>query len=94
MPISRNGFSAAFETTGPTVKKHLDLLTGALVVRQPQPWHQNLAKRQVKAPKVYLRDTGLLHALRPPGVKWKAGAGVRSLIGGGHERILGLKAKG
>ena len=46
-----------------TVKRHLDLLTGALVVRQLQPWHENLAKRQVKAPKVYLRDSGTLHAL-------------------------------
>jgi len=46
-----------------TVKRHLDLLTGALMVRQLQPWHENLGKRQVKSPKVYLRDTGLLHAL-------------------------------
>jgi uncharacterized protein len=46
-----------------TVKRHLDILTGALVVRQLQPWFQNLGKRQVKAPKVYVRDTGLLHAL-------------------------------
>jgi predicted AAA+ superfamily ATPase len=34
-----------------------------LVVRQLQPWHENLAKRQVKSPKVYVRDSGLLHAL-------------------------------
>ena len=46
-----------------TVKRHLDLLTGVLMVRQLQPWHANLGKRQVKSPKVYLRDTGLLHAL-------------------------------
>jgi hypothetical protein len=46
-----------------TVKRHLDALTGALVVRQLQPWFENLAKRQVKAPKVYVRDAGLLHAL-------------------------------
>lgn len=46
-----------------TVKRHMDLLTGALMVWQLQPWHANLAKRQVKSPKVYLRDTGLLHAL-------------------------------
>jgi predicted AAA+ superfamily ATPase len=47
----------------PTVKRHLDLLTGAFVVRQIQPWYENLGKRQVKSPKVYLRDSGLLHAL-------------------------------
>jgi len=46
-----------------TVKRHLDLLTGALMVRQLPPWHENLGKRQVKSPKIYLRDTGLLHAL-------------------------------
>jgi len=41
----------------------LDTLTAALVVRQLRPWHENLAKRQVKAPKVFISDTGLLHAL-------------------------------
>lgn len=46
-----------------TVKRHLDTLTGALVMRQLPPWFENLGKRQVKSPKVYLRDSGLLHAL-------------------------------
>src|SRR5690606_33297921 len=46
-----------------TARRYLDLLTDALVVRQLQPWHANLAKRQVKAPKVYVRDSGLLHRL-------------------------------
>ena len=46
-----------------TVKRHIDILTGALMVRQLQPWHENLGKRQIKSPKVYIRDTGLLHAL-------------------------------
>jgi uncharacterized protein len=45
------------------VRAYLDLLTGTFMVRQLQPWHENLAKRQVKAPKIYLRDTGLLHTL-------------------------------
>ena len=46
------------------MRRYLDILTSALVVRQLQPWHENIAKRQVKAPKVYLRDAGvLLHAL-------------------------------
>ena len=47
----------------PTARRYLDLLTGLFMVRQLQPWHANLKKRQVKAPKVYLRDSGLLHAL-------------------------------
>ncbi|MFM9969104.1 MAG: ATP-binding protein [Burkholderiales bacterium] len=46
-----------------TVKRHLDILTGALVIRQLQPWFENLGKRQIKAPKIYVRDSGLLHAL-------------------------------
>ena len=47
----------------PTVRRYLDLLSGALVLRQLPPWHENLAKRQVKSPKVYVRDSGLLHQL-------------------------------
>jgi hypothetical protein len=46
-----------------TVKRHLDILCGALVMRQLPPWFENLGKRQIKSPKVYLRDTGLLHEL-------------------------------
>lgn len=46
-----------------TVRRHLDLLTGVFMVRQLAPWFENLGKRQVKAPKVYVRDSGLLHAL-------------------------------
>jgi uncharacterized protein len=46
-----------------TVRRYLDLLSGVFVVRQLPPWFENLGKRQVKAPKVYVRDTGLLHAL-------------------------------
>jgi uncharacterized protein len=46
-----------------TVRHYLDLLTGVFMVRQLQPWHENLGKRQVKAPKVYVRDSGLLHTL-------------------------------
>lgn len=51
-----------------TVRRYLDWLTQTYMVRQLQPWHENLGKRQVKSPKIYFRDTGLLHAL----------AGIRS----------------
>jgi hypothetical protein len=47
----------------PTARHYLDVLSGLFMVRQLQPWHENLNKRQVKAPKVYLRDSGLLHTL-------------------------------
>ncbi|MEO7361756.1 MAG: ATP-binding protein [Gemmatimonadaceae bacterium] len=46
-----------------TTRRYLDLLSDALVVRQLQPWHANIAKRQVKSPKIYVRDSGLLHQL-------------------------------
>jgi predicted AAA+ superfamily ATPase len=46
-----------------TVRAYLDILTGTFMVRQLQPWHENIGKRQVKAPKIYLRDAGLLHSL-------------------------------
>jgi hypothetical protein len=53
----------AFGVAATTVRRYLDLLTGALVVRQLAPWHENLSKRQVRSPKVYVADTGLLHTL-------------------------------
>lgn len=46
-----------------TVRRYLDLMTGVFMVRQLPPWLENLGKRQVKAPKVYVRDSGLLHSL-------------------------------
>jgi uncharacterized protein len=46
-----------------TVRRYLDLMSGVFMIRQLPPWHENLGKRQVKAPKVYVRDSGLLHAL-------------------------------
>lgn len=46
-----------------TVRRYLDLLAGVFMVRQLPPWFENLGKRQVKAPKIYVRDSGLLHVL-------------------------------
>ena len=46
-----------------TVRRYLDLLTDLFMIRQLAPWHENLRKRQVKAPKIYVRDSGLLHHL-------------------------------
>lgn len=58
--------SEAAQTMGvnhKTANAYLDLLESLLMVRRLQPWHVNTAKRLVKAPKIYFRDTGLLHAL-------------------------------
>lgn len=49
--------------TEPTVRRYLDILSGVFMTHQLFSWHANLKKRQVKAPKVYIRDTGLLHHL-------------------------------
>lgn len=46
-----------------TIKSYIDILTATYMVRQLQPWYENLKKRQVKSPKIYLRDSGLLHQL-------------------------------
>jgi len=53
----------ALDVAHPTARRYLDALTDALVVRQMQPWFANIGKRQTKAPKVYVRDSGLLHRL-------------------------------
>lgn len=55
--------SRAFGVSASTVQRYLDVLTDALVLSQLLPWHENLSKRQVKAPKVYLADPGILHTL-------------------------------
>ena len=44
-----------------TIKKYLDILTGTFMIRELQPWHENIKKRQVKTAKIYFRDSGLLH---------------------------------
>jgi len=53
----------AFGVAAATVRRYLDTVAAALVVRALPPWHENIGKRQVKSPKVYFADTGLLHAL-------------------------------
>lgn len=53
----------AMDVSPPAARRHLDILVGSYMVRQLNPWYENLGKRLVKAPKVYFRDTGLLHGL-------------------------------
>jgi uncharacterized protein len=50
-------------TSENTARRYLDILSGAYMIRILPPWFENISKRQVKAPKVYLRDSGILHAL-------------------------------
>ena len=53
----------ALDVSPSTTRRYLDLLTDAFMIRQLQPFHANIRKRQVKAPKIYVRDSGLLHLL-------------------------------
>ncbi len=55
--------STALNVAQATVRRYLDLLEHLFLVRQLRPWHENLRKRQVKRPKVYLRDSGVYHHL-------------------------------
>jgi predicted AAA+ superfamily ATPase len=56
-------FARSLGASESTARRYLNLLSGAYMVRILPPWHVNLKKRQVKAPKVYIRDSGLLHSL-------------------------------
>ena len=56
-------FARALGSNEGTARRYLDILAGAFMVRALPPWFANVRKRQVKAPKIYLRDTGLLHTL-------------------------------
>ena len=49
--------------SGQTIGRYLDLLVDLMLVRRLQPWHENVGKRLVKSPKVYVRDSGVVHAL-------------------------------
>jgi predicted AAA+ superfamily ATPase len=69
-----------------TVRRHLDSLSSALVVRVLQPWFENIGKRQVKAPKVYVRDSGILHALL--GITNQRGLEVHPKLGASWEGFV------
>jgi len=56
-------FGRSFGVADTTVRNYLDLMTSALVIRQLSPWYENISKRQVKAPKIYIADSGVLHTL-------------------------------
>ena len=56
-------FAQGLGVDGKTVARYLDLLVDLLLVRRLPSWHRNIGKRLVKAPKVYVRDSGIVHAL-------------------------------
>lgn len=61
--LNASDLARSLGVTDKTVRSHVDVLTATFMVRQLRPWHENVAKRQVKAPKVYVRDSGVLHSL-------------------------------
>lgn len=61
--INASRLAAGLEVSSQTVSRYADLLVDLLLVRRLQPYHVNVGKRLVKSPKVYIRDSGLLHAL-------------------------------
>ena len=61
--LNLSALGNSLDISAPTVRRYLDFLESAFLIRQLQPWHANTSKRLVKTPKIYLRDTGFLHAL-------------------------------
>lgn len=61
--LNASELGRAFGVSHTTIRKYLDILVGSFVVAELLPWFENVGKRTVKSPKVYVRDTGLLHAL-------------------------------
>lgn len=60
-------FARSFGVSDMTVRKYVDILAGTFMVRVLQPWHVNIGKRLVKSSKVYIRDSGIFHALQSIG---------------------------
>jgi len=79
-------FARSFGVADTTVRNYLDLLSSALVVRQLLPWHENISKRQVKSPKVYIADSGLLHTLL--GIKTRSDLERHPKIGASWEGFV------
>jgi len=83
----------AFGVSSMTARKYLDILEGTYMVRVLQPWYENMGKRLVKSPKIYLRDSGLFHALLGvPGREalWGSAKAGASWEGFALEQVLGI----
>ncbi len=76
----------AFGVSESSVRRYLDLLTDSLVLRQLSPWYENLSKRQVRSPKVFVDDCGLLHSLL--GIESREGLLRHPKVGASWEGFL------
>lgn len=72
--VNYSAIARSLDMTNAKVRYYLEILEGTFMIRLLQPWHENIKKRQVKSPKLYFRDSGLLHSL----------LGIRS-----HNELLG-----
>ncbi|MBW8003435.1 MAG: ATP-binding protein [Planctomycetes bacterium] len=61
--LNASQLATSMGISSPTIRRYIDLLSDTFVIRQLQPWYANIKKRLVKSPKIYLKDTGLLHRL-------------------------------
>jgi len=97
--LNASRLGSALQISVPTVLRYIDLLADLLLVRRLQPFHSNVGKRMVKSPKVFIRDSGLVHALlglgtfndlsgHPvAGASWE-GFVIESLLAAAPERTL------
>ncbi|HJN26150.1 MAG TPA: ATP-binding protein [Rhodospirillales bacterium] len=81
--MNASALARGLGVTGKTVTGYLDLLVDLLLVRRLHPWHRNVGKRLVKSPKVYIRDSGVLHALL--GLEHKESLLGHPVVGGSWE---------
>ena len=81
--MNASALARGLGVTGKTVTGYLDLLVDLLLLRRLHPWHRNVGKRLVKSPKVYIRDSGVLHALL--GLEHKESLLGHPVVGGSWE---------
>jgi hypothetical protein len=97
--LNQSRLAAALGVSAPAVGRYVDLLVDLLLVRRLRPWSGNVGKRLVRAPKVYVRDSGLVHALLEletwhdvlghpvAGASWE-GLAIETLVAAGGDRYL------
>ena len=61
--LNQSSLASSLGVSVPTIKNYLDILEGTFIIRRLQPFYKNTKKRLIKSPKIYIRDTGLLHCL-------------------------------
>ncbi|ANH82107.1 hypothetical protein A8C56_15000 [Niabella ginsenosidivorans] len=84
--LNNEQYARSLGISGPTVKRYLDFLEGAFLIRRLQPWLANVQKRIVRSAKIYVRDTGIVHAVC--GIASPAELPGNVIIGGSRESYV------